>query len=317
MREPRVEGAKPKAGLTGYAVSNLRIPGFLQPWEGEDHGRPRLIAGALQIMLEGPIGAAAFGNEFGRPNILGYFRTLELEVPGPTGPELRGFHKPIMLAGGLGNVRPAHIQKRPIPPGTPIAVLGGAAMLIGLGGSAASSMTSGSSREDLDFASVQRSNAEMQRRCQEVIDRCCALGEQSPILSIHDVGAGGLSNALPELVHGGGVGGRFELRAVLSDDPGMSPMQIWCNESQERYVLAIARARLRQFQAICERERCPWALVGEATEDPQLVVGDGYFDNTPADLPLAMLLGNPPKMVRDVHRRPFHKRELDLVGGGP
>jgi phosphoribosylformylglycinamidine synthase len=307
-------GAKPKAGLTGYAVSNLRIPGFEQPWEREEFGRPGRMASALQIMLEGPIGAAAFGNEFGRPNVLGYFRTFELCVPGPTGSELRGYHKPIMVAGGLGNVRPAHVHKRSIRPGALLIVIGGPAMLIGLGGGAASSVASGASHEALDFASVQRSNPEMQRRCQEVIDRCWALGDDSPILSIHDVGAGGLSNAFPELVHGGGVGGCFELRAVPNADPGMSPMQIWCNEAQERYVLAIAAESLPQFQAICERERCPWALVGEATEDPELVLGDGHFDNSPADLPLELLLGKPPKMVRDVHHRPFHKPELDLAG---
>jgi phosphoribosylformylglycinamidine synthase len=307
-------GARPKAGLAGYAVSNLRVPGFVQPWEQEDYGRPRRTASALQIMLEGPIGAAAFGNEFGRPNLLGYFRTFEMRVPGPTGWELRGYHKPIMIAGGFGNIRPAHVHKQPIPAGAPLVVIGGPAMLIGLGGGAASSMASGASHEDLDFASVQRSNPEMQRRCQEVIDRCWALGEDNPIVSIHDVGAGGLSNALPELVHGGGVGGRFELRAVPNDDPGMSPMQVWCNEAQERYVLAVAPERLQEFESICERERCPWAVVGEAIEDPQLVLGDGYFDNSPADLPLELLLGKPPKMVRDVHHRPFHKPELDLSG---
>ena len=278
-------GSKTKAGLVGFSVSNLRIPGLEQPWEVE-HGKPDRIVSALEIMLEGPIGAAAFNNEFGRPNLCGYFRTFEQTVPGPAGPELRGYHKPIMLAGGLGNIRSQHVTKTQFPAGTPLVVLGGPAMLIGLGGGAASSMASGTSAEDLDFASVQRSNPEMQRRCQEVIDHCTAHGENNPILWIHDVGAGGLSNALPELVHDSGRGGGFELRAVPSDDPGMSPMEIWCNESQERYVMAIAAARLEEFKRICERERCPYAVVGEATDEQRLVLGDGYFDNLPIDLPI-------------------------------
>ncbi|HOP16350.1 MAG TPA: phosphoribosylformylglycinamidine synthase, partial [Gammaproteobacteria bacterium] len=249
-------GAKPKAGLCGFSVSNLRIPGAAQPWE-EDFGKPGRIVSALDIMLEGPIGAAAFNNEFGRPNLLGYFRTFEEKVPAAQGEELRGYHKPIMLAGGLGNIRAGHVEKKAFPAGTPLIVLGGPAMLIGLGGGAASSMASGTSAEDLDFASVQRANPEMERRCQEVIDRCWQHGNDNPILFIHDVGAGGLSNALPELVHDGERGGRFELREVPNDDLGMSPMEIWCNESQERYVLAVARDRLAAFEAICERERCP------------------------------------------------------------
>ena len=296
------QGAKPKAGLTGFSVSNLRIPGFEQPWE-RDFGRPGRIVSALDIMIEGPIGAAAFNNEFGRPNLTGYFRTYEQEVPGPDGtPELRGYHKPIMLAGGLGNIRAEHVAKRPFPAGTPLVVLGGPAMLIGLGGGAASSMASGTSAEDLDFASVQRANPEMERRCQEVIDRCWARGDDNPILFIHDVGAGGLSNALPELVQDGGRGGRFDLRAIPNDEPGMSPMEIWCNEAQERYVLAVARERLADFEAICERERCPYAVVGEATEEATLTLADPRLGDTPIDLPLQLLFGKPPRMHREATR---------------
>ncbi len=305
-------GAKPKAGLCGFSVSNLRIPGWERPWE-RDYGKPGRIVSALDIMLEGPIGAAAFNNEFGRPNLCGYFRSFEQEVPGPKGTELRGYHKPIMLAGGLGNIRAEHIAKRPFPAGTPLVVLGGAAMLIGLGGGAASSMASGASAEDLDFASVQRANPEMQRRCQEVIDRCWARGEDNPVAFIHDVGAGGLSNALPELVHDVGRGGRFELRAVPSDDPGMSPMEIWCNESQERYVLAVLAERLQEFRAICERERCPYAVLGEATEDERLLLGDAHFGDMPIDMPMPLLFGKPPRMLRDVRSLPFHKPPLDLA----
>ena len=308
-------GAKPKAGLCGFSVSNLRIPGFEQPWE-RDHGKPDRIVSALEIMLEGPIGSAAFNNEFGRPNLCGYFRTFEDSVPGPDGEELRGYHKPIMLAGGLGNIREQHIEKRSFPAETPLVVLGGPAMLIGLGGGAASSMASGASAEDLDFASVQRANAEMERRCQEVIDRCWARGEANPILFIHDVGAGGLSNALPELVHDAGRGGRFELRAVPNDDRGMSPMEIWCNESQERYVMAIDAERLDEFTAICERERCPCAVAGYATEEENLVLGDGHFENNPIDMAMPLLFGKPPRMLRDVRHRPFHKPELALDGIG-
>jgi phosphoribosylformylglycinamidine synthase len=306
-------GARPKAGLVGFSVSNLRIPGAEQPWE-TDHGRPGRIVSALDIMLEGPIGAAAFNNEFGRPNLCGYFRTYEESVPGPDGPELRGYHKPIMLAGGLGSIRTEHVHKGDFPPGTPLVVLGGPAMLIGLGGGAASSMASGSSAEDLDFASVQRANPEMQRRCQEVIDRCWAQGRDNPILFIHDVGAGGLSNALPELVHDAARGGRFELRAVPSADPGMSPMEIWCNEAQERYVLAVRAEALDAFKALCERERCPWAVVGEATAEQDLLLGDGHFDNSPIDMPMALLFGKPPRMLREVSRRPFSRPELSLDG---
>jgi phosphoribosylformylglycinamidine synthase len=304
-------GSKPKAGLCGFSVSNLRIPGYQQPWE-HDFGKPDRIVSALDIMLEGPIGAAAFNNEFGRPNIAGYFRTFEMQAPGAKGTELRGYHKPIMIAGGLGNIREGNIEKNPLPEGTPIVVLGGPVMLIGLGGGAASSMASGTSAENLDFASVQRGNPEMQRRCQEVIDRCVALGADNPILSIHDVGAGGISNAIPEIINDAGRGGRIELRTVPNDEPGMSPMEIWSNESQERYVLAIAEERLDTFRELCERERAIYAVVGTATKEQQLLVGDSLFDNNPVDLPMNVLLGKPPKMLRDVHHQTFHKPEIDL-----
>ncbi|QYJ95773.1 phosphoribosylformylglycinamidine synthase [Shewanella spartinae] len=292
-------GSKPKAGLTGFSVSNLKIPGFVQPWEG-DYGKPDRIVTALDIMTEGPLGGAAFNNEFGRPALLGYFRTYEQEVSSHNGVEVRGYHKPIMLAGGLGNIREEHVQKGEITVGAKLIVLGGPAMNIGLGGGAASSMASGQSSEDLDFASVQRDNPEMERRCQEVIDRCWQMGEANPIQFIHDVGAGGLSNAFPELVDDGGRGGRFELRNVPSDEPGMSPLEIWCNESQERYVLSVAPENLELFTAICERERAPFAVVGEATEERHLTLSDEHFDNKPIDLPLEVLLGKAPKMSRDV-----------------
>ena len=306
-------GSKPKAGLCGFSVSNLKIPHFPRPWE-QDFGKPERIVTALEIMLEGPIGAAAFNNEFGRPNLAGYFRSFEQEVPGAKGLELRGYHKPIMIAGGMGSIRAGHIEKKPLPEGTPIIVLGGPAMLIGLGGGAASSMASGTSCEHLDFASVQRGNPEMQRRCQEVIDRCVALGKNNPILSIHDVGAGGISNAIPEIIHDAGRGGKFELRTVPNDEPGMAPMEIWCNEAQERYVLAIAEERLAVFRELCERERAVYALVGTATVDQQLLVGDSLFDNYPVNLPMNVLLGKPPKMLRDVHHQTFHKPEIKLEG---
>jgi phosphoribosylformylglycinamidine synthase len=295
-------GGRPKAGLCGFVVSNLRLPGLLRPWEGAGPGKPERIASPLEIMLEAPLGAAAFNNEFGRPALAGLFRTFELEVPGPGGPEVRGYHKPIMVAGGFGNVREGDVAKGEIPPGAPLVVLGGPAMLIGLGGGAASSRASGTGQEDLDFASVQRDNAEMQRRCQEVIDRCWAMGAENPIISVHDVGAGGLSNALPELVHDSRRGARLELRKVPSDEPGMSPLEIWCNEAQERYVLALDGARLGQFEALCRRERCPYAVVGEASDDGRLVVGDQLLGGPPIDLPLEVLLGKPPRMVRDVTR---------------
>ncbi len=292
-------GSKPKAGLTGFSVSNLKIPGFVQPWEG-DYGKPDRIVTAFDIMIDGPLGGAAFNNEFGRPALLGYFRTYEQQVCSHNGVEVRGYHKPIMLAGGLGNIREEHVQKGEISLGAKLIVLGGPAMNIGLGGGAASSMASGQSSEDLDFASVQRENPEMERRCQEVIDRCWQMGDANPIQFIHDVGAGGLSNAFPELVSDAGRGGKFELRNVPSDEPGMSPLEIWCNESQERYVLSVAAENLDTFAAICERERAPFAVVGEAVAEQHLSLSDEHFDNKPIDLPLEVLLGKPPKMSRDV-----------------
>ncbi|MEE9102156.1 phosphoribosylformylglycinamidine synthase [Pseudomonas nitroreducens] len=294
-------GAKPKAGLVGFTVSNLNIPGFEQPWE-VPYGKPERIVTPLDIMIEGPLGGAAFNNEFGRPNLAGYFRTFEQAIATPRGEEVRGYHKPIMIAGGMGNIREDHVQKGEISVGAKLIVLGGPAMLIGLGGGAASSMATGASAADLDFASVQRENPEMERRCQEVIDRCWQLGENNPIKFIHDVGAGGISNALPELINDGGRGGRFELRAVPNDEPGMSPLEIWCNESQERYVLSVDAADFETFKAICERERCPFAVVGEATEEKQLTVADSHFGNKPVDMPLEVLLGKPPRMHRSVTR---------------
>lgn len=299
-------GSKPKAGLTGFTVSNLRIPGFEQAWESGDIGRPERIVSPLAIMTEGPLGGAGFNNEYGRPNILGYFRTFEQSI----GDKVFGYHKPIMLAGGLGNVRPELAVKEPFSPGAKLVVLGGPAMLIGLGGGAASSMASGTSSADLDFASVQRDNPEMERRCQEVIDRCNALGRQTPIVFIHDVGAGGLSNALPELVHDGKCGGIFSLSAIPNSEPGMSPMEIWCNEAQERYVLAIAPERLALFEEICQRERCPFAVVGESTQEQTLVLNDESDGSQPIDLSLQILLGKPPKMTRDVKSAPVPSRPL-------
>ncbi|MEZ8966172.1 phosphoribosylformylglycinamidine synthase [Vibrio breoganii] len=291
-------GGKPKAGLVGFTTSNLRIPGFEQPWE-TDFGKPGRIVTALDIMTEGPLGGAAFNNEFGRPNLLGYFRTYEEKVTSHAGEEIRGYHKPIMIAGGMGNIRDEHVQKKEIPVGAKLIVLGGPAMNIGLGGGAASSMASGQSAEDLDFASVQRENPEMERRCQEVIDRCWQLGDDNPIAFIHDVGAGGISNALPELVDDGERGGKFQLRDVPNDEPGMSPLEIWCNESQERYVMAVADENMAAFDAICKRERAPYAVVGIATEERQLTLEDSHFDNTPIDMPMDILLGKTPKMHRD------------------
>ena len=291
------KGSKPKVGLNGFTVSNLQIPGYVQPWE-QDYGKPDRIVTALDIMLEGPIGGAAFNNEFGRPNICGYFRTFEQDFDG----ERRGYHKPIMLAGGYGNIREEHIEKKPFAAGCHLIALGGPAMLIGLGGGAASSMASGTSSEDLDFASVQRQNPEMERRCQEVIDQCWQLGEENPIAFIHDVGAGGLSNAFPELAKDGGCGAHFELREVPNDEPGMSPLEIWCNESQERYVMAVTPAKLARFKAICERERCPYAVVGTAIDEQTLQVNDRQYDAKPVDLPMSVLFGKPPKMHREASR---------------
>lgn len=305
-------GSKPKAGVCGFSVSNLEIPEWPQPWEVAV-GKPDRIASALEIMLQGPIGAAAFNNEFGRPNLAGYFRTYCQSVSFGESTEVRGYHKPIMLAGGLGNIRAVNIDKKPVPAGTAIVVIGGPAMLIGLGGGAASSVASGASEADLDFASVQRGNPEMQRRAQEVIDRCIALGEQSPVLSMHDVGAGGLSNALPELVNDAGRGGHFDLRAIPNDEPGMSPKAIWSNEAQERYVLAIEESKLEQFKQICERERCLYAVVGTATEEPLLLVEDAHFNDAPVDMPMDVLLGKPPKVAIDAQRRAFAVSEFDTT----
>jgi phosphoribosylformylglycinamidine synthase len=297
-------GAKPKAGLTGFSVSHLRIPDFPQPWEQHGCGAPSRIASPLQIMLEGPIGAAAFNNEFGRPCICGYFRTFESTLPGDAAGLVRGYHKPIMLAGGLGNVRRADVEKATVSVGAPLVVLGGPAMLIGLGGGAASSLGSGASSEQLDFASVQRGNAEMQRRAQEVIDRCWALGELNPIQLIHDVGAGGLSNAVPEAVAHSQRGARIELRAIPSAEASLSPLEIWCNEAQERYVLALAPGALLRFGAIAQRERCPYAVIGQMTDDGVLIVHDREFDNDPVHMPIEALLGRLPRMRREVHSQP-------------
>jgi phosphoribosylformylglycinamidine synthase len=302
-------GAKPKAGLVGFTVSDLRIPGALEPWEqGAWVGKPDRIASALDIMIEGPLGGAAFNNEFGRPAILGYFRTFEL----PDGDVTRGYHKPVMLAGGIGAIRPQHVQKAAVPDGAALVVLGGPAFLIGLGGGAASSLAQGASHEDLDFASVQRDNAEIERRCQEVIDRCWALGDRNPILSIHDVGAGGLSNALPELVHDAGLGARLELRDIPTGEPDLSPLELWCNEAQERYVLAIAADRLAELAALCTRERAPWAKVGTATADGALVLGDRRGGPAPVDVPLELILGKPPRMTRHAEGQFAPRRPLDL-----
>jgi len=308
-------GAKPKAGLTGFSVSNLRIPDAVQPWE-RDHGHSPRAASALEIMIEGPVGAAAFNNEFGRPNILGYFRTFEHARAGDPPGRVRGYHKPIMIAGGLGNIRRPQVEKREVPVGARIVVLGGPGMLIGLGGGAASSISSGAGQEELDFASVQRGNAEIQRRAQEVIDRCWSLGERNPILLIHDVGAGGLSNAVPEAIAHSHRGGRIDFRRIPSSEPGMSPLEIWCNEAQERYVLAIAAADVARFGELCARERCPFAVIGEVTGDGWLRASDEHFGDRPVDMPVDMLLGKPPKMLRDVesHQRrgeTFDTRSID------
>ncbi|HEY5623426.1 MAG TPA: phosphoribosylformylglycinamidine synthase [Gammaproteobacteria bacterium] len=289
-------GARPKAGLTGFTVSHLQVPGFEQAWEASTPGVPDRIATPLQIMLDGPIGGAQFNNEFGRPNLAGYFRTFLLEADDIW----RGYHKPIMIAGGVGNIRGAHVEKLKAPPGAKLIVLGGPAMLIGLGGGAASSQGSGSGEEDLDFASVQRGNPEMQRRAQEVIDTCWALGEANPIISIHDIGAGGLCNAVPELVHDSERGAVVQLREVPNDEPGMTPMELWCNESQERYMLAVASSDVERFAAICLRERCPYAVIGEFTKERDLLVEDREFGNAPVAMPMEVLFGKPPKMTREV-----------------
>jgi phosphoribosylformylglycinamidine synthase len=305
-------GAKPKAGLTGYTVSHLRIPGYPQPWES-DFPHPDRMATPLEIMIDGPIGGAAFNNEFGRPNLCGYFRTFEWQSPDLPANEMRGYHKPIMIAGGVGNVREGHAKKIDVPVGAKVVTIGGPAMLIGLGGGAASSVASGTSSVDLDFASVQRGNPEMQRRAQEVIDRCWAMGEDNPILLIHDVGAGGLSNAVPEAVDHSKHGARIELRNVANAEPGMSPMGIWCNEAQERYVLIVDADRIDEFETLCDRERCPVSVIGTLTDDGRLVVTDFEFNNRPVDMPMQMLLGNPPKMTRDVARVARRSHDVDLA----
>src|SRR5579863_6528624 len=303
-------GATPKAGLTGFSVSNLRIPEMPQPWEG-DFGKPERIASALDIMIAAPLGSAAFNNEFGRPNICGYFRTFEQQGLESGRSVIRGYHKPIMIAGGLGNVRRPDVEKKEVVVGAPLIVLGGPSMLIGLGGGAASSVGSGQSSSDLDFASVQRGNAEMQRRAQEVIDRCWQLGDDNPIQLIHDVGAGGLSNAVPEAVAHSQRGARIELRDIPNAEPGMSPLEIWCNEAQERYVLVLKPGSLARFQAIAQRERCPAAAIGEITDDGVLLVHDRQFGNEPVHMSIESLLGKPPRMRRVVESVPLARRELD------
>ncbi|HEZ3492224.1 TPA: phosphoribosylformylglycinamidine synthase [Neisseria meningitidis] len=307
------KGSRPKAGLTGFTVSNLNIPDLKQPWE-QDYGKPEHISSPLDIMIEGPIGGAAFNNEFGRPNLLGYFRTFEEKFDG----QVRGYHKPIMIAGGLGSIQAQQTHKDEIPEGALLIQLGGPGMLIGLGGGAASSMNTGTNDASLDFNSVQRGNPEIERRAQEVIDRCWQLGDQNPIISIHDVGAGGLSNAFPELVNDAGRGAVFELREVPLEEHGLTPLQIWCNESQERYVLSILEKDLDTFRAICERERCPFAVVGTATGDGHLKVRDDLFANNPVDLPLNVLLGKPPKTTRTdktvtPSKKPFHAGNIDIT----
>ena len=306
-------GAKPKAGLTGFSGSNLRIPGMVQPWEW-DFGKPERIASALEIMIVAPLGAAAFNNEFGRPATCGYFRTFEQRSGAADRLVVRGYHKPIMIAGGLGNVRRGDVEKREVVVGAPLVVLGGPCMLIGLGGGAASSVGSGQSSSDLDFASVQRANAEMQRRAQEVIDRCCAQGAANPILLIHDVGAGGLSNALPEAIAHSRRCGRIDLRKIPSAESGLSPMEIWCNEAQERYVLALAPGSVERFAALCERERCPFAVVGEITGDGRIRVVDPLLSTTPVDMPVEVLLGKAPRMTRNVRTAPKGRRALSTAG---
>lgn len=315
------KGSRPKAGLTGFTVSNLNIPGLKQPWE-QDYGKPEHISSPLDIMIEGPIGGAAFNNEFGRPNLLGYFRTFEEKFDG----QVRGYHKPIMIAGGLGSIQAQQTHKDEIPEGALLIQLGGPGMLIGLGGGAASSMDTGTNDASLDFNSVQRGNPEIERRAQEVIDRCWQLGDKNPIISIHDVGAGGLSNAFPELVNDAGRGAVFKLREVPLEEHGLTPLQIWCNESQERYVLSILEKDLDAFRAICERERCPFAVVGTATGDGHLKVRDDLFSNNPVDLPLNVLLGKPPKTTRTdktvtpyategnpFGKKPFNAGDIDIT----
>lgn len=299
-------GGRSLAGFSGYIVSNLNIPGFAMPWEKEIAPFPFRLASPLQIMLEGPLGAATFGNEFGRPQLCGFFRTYEDQVAGLH----RGYHKPIMMGGGIGAIRRSQVSKKPIPPSALVVQLGGPSILIGLGGGAASSLATSGVEETLDFDSVQRGNAEVERRCQEVIDACVAMGENNPILSIHDVGAGGLSNACPELVEE--TGATFQLRDIPCEDPGMSPMEIWCCESQERYVLAIMPESRKLFETLCQRERCPVAFIGTTRNDQRLVLEDSLFNNNPIDMAVSTLLGNPPTMVRDVTRVKPATTPLDL-----
>jgi phosphoribosylformylglycinamidine synthase len=307
-------GSAPKAGLTGFAVSNLHLPGLEEPWESEQYGAPAHIASPLEIMLDGPIGAAAFNNEFGRPGLGGFFRVYEQTVDGVR----RGFHKPIMSAGGLGTISADMTEKIVFPAGTLLVQIGGPGMRIGMGGGAASSMAAGANAAELDFDSVQRGNPEIERRAQEVINHCWGLGEDNPVLAIHDVGAGGLSNAFPELVDGAGLGARFDLSAVPLEESGLAPKEAWCNESQERYVLALALDSLPLFASLCERERCPYAVVGVARDDGRLVLADGPDDladeDRAIDMPMEVLLGKPPKMVRDVTRVERDPGTLDLTG---
>lgn len=300
-------GGRSKAGLAAFMVSHLQLPGYRMPWEAPIAEHPARLASPLDIMIEAPIGGAAFGNEFGRPQLCGLFRTFETVHNGLH----RGYHKPIMAAGGMGNLKREHVAKKEIPPAALIIQLGGPAMKIGLGGGAASSIGAGSQSEALDFDSVQRGNPEMERRCQQVIDGCIALGPQNPLLSIHDIGAGGLSNGLPELVEK--TGGRFHLRSINSEDSSMSPMQIWCNEAQERYVMAILPENLDDFETLCQRERCPYAVVGQATDDGRLVLEDSLFEETPIDLPMGVLLGKTPRMQRDVSRLKQAAKALDTT----
>jgi phosphoribosylformylglycinamidine synthase len=307
-------GGKPKAGLSGFSVSNLNLPGSQLPWDQQAYGKPERIASPLQIMIEGPLGGAAFNNEFGRPNLGGYFRVFEQTIDG----ERRGYHKPIMIAGGIGAIDDGHTHKKEIKPGYLLVQLGGPGMRIGMGGGAASSMTTGANTADLDFDSVQRGNPEIERRAQEVINACRAMGEKNPIVSIHDVGAGGLSNAFPELADGAGLGATFDMRKVPLEESGMSPAEIWCNESQERYVLAIAKESLPILQAMCDRERCPIAVVGETTQERQLFLVDtkeaaGKDERLPIDMPMEVLLGKPPRMHRDVKRLEKQLPEIDLT----
>jgi len=307
-------GGRPKAGLTGFSVSNLNIPGTELPWESEKYGKPERIATPLQIMIDGPLGGAAFNNEFGRPILGGYFRVFEQTLVGTR----RGYHKPIMIAGGIGSIESIHTAKKAIQAGHLLIQLGGPGMRIGMGGATGSSVTTGTNTADLDFDSVQRGNPEMERRAQEVINACRAMGQKNPIISIHDVGAGGLSNAFPELADGAGLGAKFKLRSVPLEESGMSPAEIWCNESQERYVLAIEAKDVALFKSLCERERCPFAVVGEATAERQLQLSDSKQNSgadaaMPIDMPMEVLLGKPPKMHRDVQRVIQQFSELDVT----